>query len=569
MIDKNNIFNNIKSEDSLKLTIENTSSDKKTAFLFQENEQIGSNLPIIIQGDGSGELVNFPSVRNYISSSTIDTYNNKLYIITQGNGILVYNILTKQIDYITTTSQINGTSITSNFVGAIYYDAVTKKIYAGLGDGNIWIYNTILDEGEIINAQIYQTPFFIFVFNDIIYTGTGNIEFFVKIENGIKTNLSNNNGDSISSYIKKIVIHENTNTLYFTLAGDNNVAFCSYDINNNFVKKFTTSTQINGDMIPTNITKHFISINNDEIYIPTTSGIYIYNILTNTGNIINTSTQINGDNLPDNNCYSVTYNDFDNNIYVNSGATLWRYDFLNNTGELLGNVSSGSPRPSSSAVIDNILLNGTLFEIVYTGTSTYIWRWNEYILQSGGGSNSGIIISSGSSTTYPEILNEITTRPLLLKNIIYKTENEQQKLNNLRPVFKSPQGTKEKYEISIRKYITPEYPYNVIPIKFEKPIIVDNIRHYIEMEVEPNTIVEISFWYKQLTTAELIKLTSKQSENQEIINIDEYQKPEIKKVSAINPEGKFLPQKKFKCPLWLCLAAAYILYKLVKSNNNE
>ncbi len=516
MINKNNILSNIKYKDTIKLTVKNETTGKLRANIFKYNDKIYIPDQIVV-GDKSGKLYATNSYLD-VNHGDIDKKRNILYSGTYISAILKFDIFSETISYIGNVS--NGDNLPSSRVIAVKVDSDNNMLYAvgnKLTDGFLWVYDMNTDTGTALytsSTGTQKTLHNLVIGNNGVIYLMGDQEGFYKYENGSL------------SLISPIPLNGTTyGYAYYYLAGsatDINLRAMLYDSDRDIIyiatgsgifiyyvsvnesKRIFPIDTINGQTIPSEI-KSEMTLINGNIYVPTFSGIWVYNVDTNTGQIIDTTTLINGDPLPSNETTVCYYNDYDNKLYVSTIAGLWRYDISTNTGELLGSVASGDARPTDNSI--GIFIYGSLFEI-FPNTTNQIWRWNEYIVQQGSGSNSGIEIISGGGTSYSEIVEAIKTRPIEISKLIYFTQNEKQKEHNLIPVYKSPQGEKKAYQINIKKYVTPEYPFNTIHINLEKKILAD-FKHYIEMDIEGNTEVIITFFYRQVESADIIKQANK------------------------------------------------------------
>ena len=131
-----------------------------------------------------------------------------------------------------------------------------------------------------------------------------------------------------------------------------------------------------------------------------------------------------------------------------------------------------------------------------------MWRFNEFDVEQG----SPIIIDSESTEglDYNGTLTAISNRPIEIYKIIYTSTNQAVQIkNNLIAVHRSLYGSVKQHEISIIKYTNPIYPFFTVEIEFEENIIAD-LTNFMQMAIEGNTEVVISFFYKQVDTVGII-----------------------------------------------------------------
>jgi hypothetical protein len=142
----------------------------------------------------------------------------------------------------------------------------------------------------------------------------------------------------------------------------------------------TTEGSGNGSQLPTvNLLKDYYYDNtNNILYVATSSGIWVYDINTDTGSIINTSTGVTGDNLPNNDIVAIAKDITNNVLYAGSQISpgvivLWKYDMDAGSGLIYnatGGVSGGDNLTSNT--LRGITLNGD-DTLVYVSGPTFIW----------------------------------------------------------------------------------------------------------------------------------------------------------------------------------------------------
>jgi len=555
----------------LNIEICNTADTKQDVDLFNIGSLDGqgevSQPEEIVTGDNSGELISLGANRSYVGASALDKDNNVLYTYTPSSGIRVYNIFTRQSSNITTATPVNGNALPNDTIGAIFWNPQNGYIYVSNLSNNIWVYDPATNTGSLIADQMINNPAFLFVYNDIIYTGNNGSggDYVIKLEAGVKTNLSNPaNGDSMADQMGMAYLHIATNTLYFSTYGD---GFYSLNLTTDTGKHHLTTTPVNGDALPSNTTKWLLSAYGDNVFISTNAGIYIYNVATDTGTVINTGTSMSGDSLPTNIISFTDYNDYDNKLYVSGESSffLWRYEIATNTGEVIGSVTSGTPRPNFISY--QIFIYGSLIEL----STTSMWRWDENILQPEiEGNTISIKSDSSDDISYEYIVHGVQQSPIEITKIIFTCNNSLQKYNSLTKLIDTILGVEVTYTISFADYVNPLLPFKQIHVELEEPFIID-FENFLQLPIEANTCVQLLFEYSQISPAKLMEHLAPEKKDILPIFYDEYKKTGIIDNSfntekehiigsMIKPEFKWLPP-------WLVLAF-FIIYLKIKDKQS-
>lgn len=136
----------------------------------------------------------------------------------------------------------------------------------------------------------------------------------------------------------------------------------------------TTQGAANGDQLQDNNIAHSnYNKTTNILYVATASGLWIYNVNTDTGSIINISTSVLGDALPSDNLYFIEIDETNNILYIGHGLGMWIYNVNTNTGKsyIVGSgVSFGDNIPGTCRQVAVDFDNN----ILYAAGINYLWK---------------------------------------------------------------------------------------------------------------------------------------------------------------------------------------------------
>lgn len=519
--------------DSFKLSLNNPKSTKQEIGLFDVAEQAN----ITPSEDGKGILfttvggaengIQMPSIGG-VNGAAHDTVNNVYYIPIQFGGIYVYDAKTKTGSLIDTGTVITGTKLPTENVSDIAIDLANNIIYAGTTSG-VWKYDISNNTGKVYNnaggaASGTQLP------NDfatsVEYDSANH--FLWVAGNGAsfvwRLNLANEEGYNASANAvgeayngaanaRTIFVDTKRNQL---IVGTTSHGLWFYNIAGNTGLVFNAvGGATNGTQLPSNDIKWQMDITPDGVlYVPTYSGIWKYNINTDTGTVISDATAFNGDDLPNNSIISCYYVVETNSLHVGILNWVWVLDLDTDTGTTGIAHNTGDAIPVGSFVYISYYNRVYLYATLNNGVWIFIEKDQTIV-----GVNSGITASNAGS--YESIVESIKAQPIAINKIIYQCDNDVQKANSIKIVGSDINGDRKSYFINLIKHTDAIHPYPIIPIELKQDIILDH-KSYIQMNVEGNTDVNLIFEGKQYNPKSLLE------QNEEILE------PEVE---VMEPEG--------------------------------
>lgn len=172
-----------------------------------------------------------------------------------------------------------------------------------------------------------------------------------------------------------------------------------YDIDTKTGSLITTGTAVNGDALQSdNVTDVAIDMENNVIYVATTSGVWEYDVENNVGKVYNELGGVaTGDQLPKNFNFKLTYDSNNHFVWVGGSGTgahhVWRLDIASSDGLTVSAPANGDIY-NTNANTKGILID-TANNKLYVSTDLYgLWQYDPVtdtgkVFNTGGGAANG------------------------------------------------------------------------------------------------------------------------------------------------------------------------------------
>ncbi len=531
--------------ESFKLSISNPTNSKLETNLFKVTELIeGSSIQVT--PDDRGKVFNITEgaangtqlQSNVNDGAFYDTLNKILYVANFSGGLWIYNVETDTGSLITTLTDINGDRMPYNTVYCVKKDVANNILYVVSGI-DVWIYDIENNTGKRYSYQLPSVDS-----GDELPAQAGTLDFagnylYVAGQTFLwRLNLTTRAGEDLSTVIfgdnyptvgtARDLKVDSSNNLVFVSKRDDGLF--SYNYSNGEGKIFNSvGGAANGQQLPNNNTGFLIAQNGDFLFVPTEAGIWIYNIQTDTGSVINNSTVVNGDSMPNDFVNACNFSPSENKLYV-GGSQDWRYDFDLDEGEILGVVQNGVSRPVGTPKYISYD-SGSYWSVLGTNG---IWQW----VEDNQVEENPIKVTSNEEGYYEELLGNLQSSPIAISKIFYQCDNIKQRKNAIKIVKRDQYGDSSSYMLQIMKFISPEYPYHVIPIELKNPIILDE-KNFLNFEIEAQTQLNFIFEGEQLKPSDMIKRNINDEQEPAVLEVI----PQISfaNVKTTNTKHKFHP----------------------------
>ena len=548
----------------LNIEICNPTDEKLVAKLFNI-ESSGESIPPVFSGvgkqyttgGGAGSGVQLPT--NLIEDGFLDTVNNILYIATIfTGGIWIYDIDSDIGSIIDSSTVVIGDALPSDAIFNITKDIVNNTIYVVHGAIGVWKYNISTNTGTNYTTSsgvssgdnLPGTPSY------LTFDTTNNFLWVAGSAYIWRLNSANNGEDVTSTVSGTAYPNDNVRSIHYNeshnlvFVGKQTKGLYRYDISADSGQIYNPSGGAgNGDQIPSNRVNFQIGENGAIIYVPTDTGIWIYNIATDTGSIINTATIVTGDSLPSNNVITCHYSDWDGKLYVGATVT-WSYNPSTNMGADLGTATSGDNRQAGASRF-TIYYRGILWDALGTGG---IWNWIEFIVPE----FTDIVIQSeeGNQVSYDYITRDVQTSPIKISKITFTSENSLQKFNTLTHLIQTPRGGEITYQVHFSNYVNPLLPFKQIHIDLEDSLLID-YENFMQIPIEANTCIQLIMEYTQKQPIDLLEelIPGEKGDISSFSSFaqDAYDPETVSK--SIKPEFKWLPP-------WIAIVIFSVLLKM-------
>lgn len=311
-----------------------------------------------------------------------------------------------------------GSQLPNNAVSSVDYDSTNGILYAGTGAG-VWQYTVATDTGKIYNfaggagvGQQLNSNTVLCVhkdsLNNILYAGT-------------------------DSGMWQYTVGTDTGKRYNTLTG----AGSGYQLPNDYVKSIFKDTS--RDIV--------YAATFDVVAMIPVSGVWVYNIASDTGGVFTTGTNVNGSSLPINRTNFVVSDITRNVIYVATTLGVWQY-----------------------AYISNLNYNGTQLRTV----------------------------------TYQQFTTDVLNEPIIIDHIRLMCSDSTQLTKPIKLYYYTPNGKVEsKYYSTLINRMATDGDQTVLDINLPKPIAF-GAENYFALDILPSTTVFFTVFYRQVNKWELL-----------------------------------------------------------------
>ena len=553
--------------DNINLKLQNLTDEKVTANIFDvSNNEVSlvADGKLFNTSEGAGSGVQLPTI--IVNSAVLNKTTNFYFVSTQ-SGIWVYDITNDIGSLITTSTSVTGDALPDNHTVGLSIDETNNILFVATVSG-VWKYNISTNTGTAYttasgvsagdNLPANNTAYLVFDSNNNRLFASSAL-FLWQLDINTNTGLDLTTvpfGDNYPTGTNNTIHYDLVNDLLFVGLGGGINRLYQYNPATTTGKIFSTIAGAgSGDQMPSGIVTYQITQIGNSIYVPTyNTGIWIYNIATDTGSLLNTLTSVTGEALPDNIVYTCKYVSDNDKLYVSSGNKLWSLVITSNTGEIEV-AASGDSRPATYSTHFDYY-NQRFFEVMY---ATGVWSLSEvaYTISS----------STSENLSYDFVLQSLKANPILVNKIIFYSANENQKLNNLKQVVNTIYGDSVEYQVQIQAYQDPVRPDNKIHIDLNPPIQL-SVEEFFQMDLEAQTSVSMLFEY----CPNYITNNGKNdafSEYEQLFYDNNIQNAVIGSgggsIKAIDTVANQPKQKKSYWP-WLLLAiSGFIIYKTIKN----
>jgi ligand-binding sensor domain-containing protein len=405
---------------------------------------------------------------NVIRSISKDETMNMLYVGTDAG--IWYLSGAGAGGRITTLTAFIGQALPSNSLRSImaFHSGGNSNLYVGT-DSGVWTYNGTTDVGKVFNtvggagagSQLPNNAVSSIDYdstNGILYAGTaaGIWQYTVGTDTGKVYNFAGGAGvgQQLNSNTVLCVHKDSINNILY--AGTDS-GMWQYTVGTDAGKRYNTFTGAgSGLQLPNDyVTSVFKDTSRNIVYASTfdvvamipVSGVWVYNIASDTGGVFTTGTNVNGSSLPSNRTNFVVSDITRNVIYVATIGGVWQYAYLANVN--------------------------------YNGTQTR-------------------------TVTYQQFTTDILNEPIMIDHIRLMCSDSTQLTKPIKLYYYTPTGKVEsKYYSTLNNRMATDGDNTIIDINLPKPIVFGS-ENYFALDILPSTTVFFSIFYRQINKWELL-----------------------------------------------------------------
>lgn len=382
-------------------------------------------------------------------------------------------------------------------------------LYSGGGGSRITTLTAVLDDAlPSDNIRTVQAVHFMTSFQIYVATASGVWVYTASANSGKLYNTAGGAGagSQLPSNDVNSVFYDSVNSILYaatSLIVNGGIWVLSGGVGS----IINNATVVVGDNLPSDdvycIAK---DISNNILYAGTSLGTWAYTIGTNTGKLFNTAGgAANGSQLPSNNNRSIFIDETNNILYVGTQMSgVWEYNVDTDTGKVYNTVSGasqGSQLPNNTVIhIEKDLTRNVL----YVSTSAGLWQY-AYL------SNINYNGTQLRTVTYSEFVTSISTQPIIIYHLRLTCQTSNSQLwKPLMLYYNTPTGlVKSSFYSTIKNRLATDADQTVIDIYLDKPIVFTK-DNYFKFDILPSTTVFFTVYYKQLDRSgllsEIIKL---------------------------------------------------------------